>query len=323
MRRRLGVHLLAAMSAIAFSSVGCEDGEDVEVVIAGANDLGVSEVEIHRGKTDKGEPRIEAIGLDGKGNELGRATLLVTDVLWPPTTQFGEVAPSQGLQPGSVLTLTFGDRSLDFTQADRTRQTLFVADPALRKFESMPAVEAAIEEAVGLTVGWKSAAEVAGESPYGHMWVTNTGAGYCYNQRWPTRDGYLNTCSEMYYDSGGSSGYQWTTGFGNCYVRGEYNYCRYGNGTTGCSSAGTMCAFGPCGGAPGYNMASVQAGGTAFLHWNGSYWINGIDSNGNTSSAYYKDPYEIIQGDTNFAASGMQVNSACTFTGCNSNGTRY
>ncbi len=332
MRRTSGVQVVAALCAAAFSGVGCQDGEDVEVVVAEANDLGVAEIEIHRTKTDMGEPVIEAIGVDARGVELGRATLLVTDVVWPPA-KFGDEPPADAKpQPGSLLTLTFGDKSLVITSPDRTRQTKYVPDAMLRKFASLPAVEAAIEDAAGLTFGWKSAAQGAAEAPYTHGWwgTPSGGTAWCNAGLWPSSDGTLDNCSEEVF----SSGYGGFTFFVDDIVgnklglRNTYFGCRRGNGDTACGMghANGSCAYGPCGGNPNdisgyYNYLPVayvyDAVACCYDKYSGGdsspYWSGGI-----AEPFIYNSQLESPNGTW---STGKSFTSACSYSkGCG-NGT--
>ncbi len=319
----LGVPLVAALSAVFISGAGCQDGEDVDVVVADANDMGVVEVEIHRSKTDKGEPLVEAIGLDARGAELGRATLLITDVVWPPPRSGQEPDPDAQKQPGSVLTLTFGDHRQVVTNADRTAHSKFIPDSALRRFAQLPAVEAAIEDAVGLTFG---SPPTVRDAAYTHgLWTTPYGGGDCGSESWPWTDGYIPNCSEEY-ASDGYGGYQFTAGQGpKLFMRYRYYGCRRGNGDTYCGMGhpGGNCAYGPCGGSPADISAAYNNGSQVafeFYNYGVGQWQAGGDSTGFDISGGFEEPVAYGSNLLNQgwgATSGAENWSSCGYTkGC-------
>jgi hypothetical protein len=319
--------MVAALSAVVFSGMGCQDGEDVEVVLAEQNDMGIVEFEIHRTTTSAGDPRIDVVALDGRGDEVGRAKLLVTNVNYTGvgTIVGGEAQPAKAGEgsPGSLVTLTYGDKKMSFVTPDRVRYTKRIPDSELAAFAKLSAIESTIEEAVGMTFGYKTAAELA----YSHHNPGWGASSWCTSGTFGSTEKAINGCAEQY-PSTSSSGYQWhvnldtTKGYFNIATRGiGYSACRQSDMKGIMCGTGNPCFWGPCTGGDAstvenLNWASQTGRFTYRFTPSGGSAITGVDSNGTTGGGTLEHPYAYGSGAGSWYA-GYSASVGCSYSkGC-------
>jgi hypothetical protein len=309
--------------------MGCQDGEQTEVVIAEQNDMGIVEFEINRTTTSAGDPRIDVVALDGRGDEVGRAKLIVTNVIYNGIgNYFGGEEPQPAKagegQPGSLLTLTIGDRSMTMVQADRTRFTKHIPDAEFTKFAKMSAIESTVEEAIGMTFGYKTAAEL-GYSHHNPGWGASS---WCTSGTFGNTEKSINGCAEQY-PSTSSSGYQWhvnldtKNGYFNIATRAiGYSACRQADMKgVSCGAGGAMCTWGPCTAGDASTFANLngysQSGRFTYRFTpSGGSAITGVDSNGTTAGGALEHPYAYGSGAGSWYA-GYSSSVGCSYSkGC-------